>query len=237
MISIQKLLDPKQLYPCIDTIVSPRRCATQLIDSGDDQRLTLPGCLLSDAPKRFPPILVFESLEDNLCALRPIMMKPRKLAKQLLNPCQFLNRLSELALAHTLLEKGWWISLNEKFFGNKDADIVARRGTEENFIDVINIAPMSLPTGVVNCRDIIQETSNRSRIVQKVVEKFKQKFEVALERGWRGRAWVAPDFAKNDEENVQAFVQDFFQTELEISCGQTCSPRMPKINGDHTLPL
>lgn len=232
MIDIRKALDRKRLYARIHAIVSDT-ALTRAVNgvSGDDQCLTLPGCLLSDARKPFPPILVLESLEDNLSVLRPTITKPRRLANQLLNGCQFLNTLSELALARTLLDMGWSISLDEKFFGKKDADIVARRDTEKNFIDVTNISPMSLPVGVTVCRDIFQEMSDRSRIVHKLVEKFQEKFEVAINSGWGGRAWVALDFAKNDEENVQSFVQDLFQRRWRLEVAELVRRDCPQLAG------
>ena len=114
-------------------------------------------------------------------------------------------------MARTLLDSKWSISLDEKFFGEKDADVVARRNGNENFIDVINLASMSLrEDGSVTAYNVMGEMSYRNRIVQKVIDKFRQRFEVPMARGWQGRAWVALHFAKHDEENVKAFVQDLF---------------------------
>jgi hypothetical protein len=90
---------------------------------------------------------------------------------------------------------------------------------------------LSLPTDIVIVHDVIREISSRNRIVQKVVDKFQQKFELAMEGDWGGRAWVALDFAKNNDENIQAFAQDLFQPRWRSKVAALVQQECPKLRG------
>ncbi len=227
-------LERKRDYPAIHALIADsalRRTLNRHPESAE--QLTLPGCLVSDAPKPFPPVLILESLDSNLGVLKKpsIMARPRQVADKLLNAGQFLNTLSELALARTLLDAKWSISLEERFYRGKDADIVARRNPESNFIDVINLAPMRLPSCGVCSRDVVQPLTDRNRIAQKLIEKFQDKFELPIQRGWIGRSWVAIDFAKNWAEDVQTFVQDLFGGNWRQEITEIVRQRCPKLTG------
>lgn len=231
IIDIQQAINRKRGLLRTNTLISDT-VLRRVIDKRPEanEHLTLPGCFLCDVPQS-PPFLVIESLEDNLKVLWSTITKPRRLADKLLNACQFPNTLSELALARTLLDSGWSISLDEKFFRNKDSDIVARRGDEENFIEVTNLAFDRMPENGVFSTDVIWEANERTRIVGKISQKFWEKFDFAVRQGWQGRTWIAIDITKNDVENIQAFLHDRFQPGWRRKVAELVHAKCPALTG------
>ncbi|WP_445370703.1 hypothetical protein ACH518_15245 [Methylomonas sp. HW2-6] len=147
MKTLEQLIKRKLEYPGLNRLVSNELLQKSLdndISMLDDGQLTLLNCLASNNPDPFPPIPILRALDNNLQELQKVdaIWRPGELAQKLLNKhLQFLNTLSELALARELSEQGWGVKLEEKFFGKKDVDIFAERDGEENFIEVINLAP------------------------------------------------------------------------------------------------
>jgi hypothetical protein len=145
---------------------------------------------------------------------------------------------SELALARTPSGKGWRVQLEEKFFDGRDADILATRGSETRFVEVMNLAMEELSAGVQGGQ--VGELGERERVVQKIANKYREKFEVPLENGWSEHACVALDVAKNHLNSIQTFLQallrfQLWNTELVAHLHREC-PRLGSVLVYHSAP-
>lgn len=194
--------------------------------------ITLPACLASELPDVWPPMPTIRALNDNLQELREggAIRKPGQLAKKLLNREQFFNTISELALARTVKDQGWSVRLEEPFFGGKDVDILASREGDDIYIEVTNLASNELGEGVQGGE--VTRISERDLAVRKIITKYREKFEVAIERGWPGHPWLALNVAMNDGKNIEYELQSIlrvgtFATELAEHVGSEC----PRLSG------
>jgi hypothetical protein len=154
--------------------------------------ITLVTCLLGLDWKHF-----LVPLEQYLQALEHAVpeSKRRSLAKHLLNGSrQFLHTYSELGLASQFHEHGFSVNLFQVFFGRKDVDFAAERGTDVRFVEVINLQAEPLTTQGWAERPGIDQ-----RIVGRVVSKCRKKFGEAFASGWDGPAWIAMDYGKRHE--------------------------------------
>jgi hypothetical protein len=169
--------------------------------SKDDRcLLTLGTALLLDhLGKPMPFEGLMQSLEANLNRFLHSLdvAKKSKLRLKLLNGRnQFLNTISELALANYFLDAGYTVKLDELLAPSaKDADLHLVHGGETRWIDVINAAPHEWQGegfGPFRPHDFA------FRLRDKVLDKYKDKFAPAVAAGWCGDAWIALDFTKND---------------------------------------
>lgn len=211
--ALERAISRKREYHSVDRLVDDNRLERAISNDisvlADDAPLTLPSCLASEVPEPFPPIPTLRALDENLRELLAVdaIRQPVQLAKKLLNKhSQFLNTLSELALARELVKQGWCVKLEEKFFDSKkDVDIFSVRQGEKNFIEVTNLAPEELPANMRS--GIVSEICDRDKVVGKIVAKYQKKFMEPLKRGWCGRAWVAIDVSKNHTQDISILMQ------------------------------
>ncbi|MEX2490489.1 MAG: hypothetical protein WD425_01880 [Nitrospirales bacterium] len=215
----QRAVLNKRLYLTLDQFLSDSRLKRAIrADPAaweNDGPLTLAGCLASKLQEPCPPVQICRALDENLRVLHAAeaIRRPVKLMDKLLNNAnQFLNTLSELALASTLKSKGWHVHLEEPFFGDKDVDVLAMRGVTKKYIEVTNLSIEKNPPikkegrGVVHSGQI-GPSADKDLIVQKIAAKYQEKFEEAIQNGWTGHAWVALDVAKDHIESVDTFFQ------------------------------
>jgi hypothetical protein len=189
--------------------------------------ITLAGCLNHcDYPVPFPPHPALLALDSNLAVLWNRIDKPSRLRNKLLNPEQFLNTISELALARTLHDDGYEITLEFAFAERRDADVLATKSGRDYHIEVTNLASRPIISGTTIAGSV-REVAEYDLIVEKIITKFRDKFEGPLDRGWHGHAWIALDVAKNDEENVHLVLQRFsrptWRDELKAILCRECS--------------
>ncbi len=208
-----KATEAKRRFPRLDALVPDaalRRGLSADPSAGDGAGpLTLARCLVHcHYPDPFPPQPTLAAIEKNLDALWDKIDKPGQLRQKLLNPDQFLNTISELALARSLRDNGYEVTLEYKFAQGRDADILAVKHGRQYHVDVTNLAARPLPMhGVVS--GTVSEVGEMDLVVKKIAAKFREKFEGPLDRGWPGHAWIALDVAKNDRQNVDVVLQRF----------------------------
>ena len=243
-VALQRAVARKRQHPALDQLIGDDRLMRALRDDPaaweKDGPLTLPGCLASELPEFCPPVPIIRALNENLrelCAAGAIRRRGQ-LARKLLNGEQFLNTQSELALARTLSSAGWYVQLEETFFDGRDADILATRGAEKRFIEVTNLALKELGGGVHGGQ--IGQLGHKDRVVQKIANKYREKFEVPLENGWAEHAWVALDVAKNHLESVDTFFQTLLRlpqwnNDLAAHVRREC-PRLSGVVVYHSAP-
>jgi len=195
--------------------------------------LTLVNCLAAWWPLLFPLEADLEALWDVIPA-----SKRKSLAGNLLNGrIQFLNTMSELALARSLKERGLEVALfSELPHSAKDADIVIRLGQNLLYLEVTNHWPecSSLASDTTTAPSAELDTAaaetNQSdvdklldevlldtdfspiptptfKLAGKVTHKFSMKFESEPEIRSTGRAWVAIDFGKDHNQFLAALTQ------------------------------
>lgn len=219
---ISKIIDDKRLERAI------RKDILSLIH---DRPLTLLGCLTCEDIALSITTPVMHALDANILNLNEAgaIIQSDQLATKLLNREQYFNTQSELALARTLIERGWSVRLEEKFFGDKDVDIFAASHGESNFIEVTNLAISLLSESVRT--GIIGEIDKRDMVVKKIVAKYRRKFEEPFAKGWCGRAWVALDVSKNHAQDLsmglQSIVRNTWLTEIASHVQREC----PKLAG------
>ena len=202
---LESVIESKRRYPTLDGLVSDSQLNEHLwrdgVELDDGKPLTLVRALYS--AHRVPDFLpVAAALESQLSALAPLVARGRRgrFTKQLLNGPQFLNALSELALAMRLQIEGWGVELASPFHDNaKDVDIRANRGPAIRFVEVANLAPESAAELVEGFMEKPGGQPLDRRLVGKVVSKYKAKFEKAIEEGWVGDVWIAIDFGKQHD--------------------------------------
>jgi len=194
---------------------------------------TLVNCLAAWSYLLLPLERDLESLWDAIPA-----SQRKGLAGNLLNGrIQFLNTMSELALARSLKERGLDVALfSELPHGAKDADIAIRLGQNLLYLEVTNHWPEcnSLASDTTTAPSAELDTAaaetNQSdvdklldevlldtdfspiptptfKLVGKVTHKFSTKFESEPEIRSTGRAWVAIDFGKDHNQFLAALTQ------------------------------
>jgi hypothetical protein len=209
--STRNLIEVKRKYRWLDDLLPDTALARAIgadpTAADPNGPLTLVGCLVNHHyQESFPPRPTLMALNGNLGALRDKIKKPGQLRKKLMNPSQFLNTISELALARTLLDNGYEITVEYEFAEKRDVDIFASKSGDDYHIDVTNLAARAIRSDTVLFESVSKE-SKYDLVIKKIATKFREKFEGPLERGWIGHAWIALDVAKNDLENVKTFVQ------------------------------
>lgn len=197
------LLLNKQKYPVLDELIKDE---TFLDKVGEEQtgdtrtHLTLVTALrFVNDPPPLPSAGVIRSLEENLSIFVPSMSKKQKstLAANLLNgSCQFLNTLSELALARHYHDRGWKTKLAYQLSPDKkDVDLFVEKDGQSHAIEVLNAAPSECE---VNGFAPVLPSDFQFRLMDKIVQKYDKKFSHAIKKGWNGNAWIALDITKND---------------------------------------
>jgi len=210
----ERIISRKHEYDAINRIVTDSMVERAINRTPSiteiDGQLTLLNCLASDVPEYFAPLNTLHALNANLRKIHDAgaIRQPGQLARKLLNGMeQFLNTLSELALARTLIEQGYSVQLEEKFFDNKDADIFAVYQGENSYIEATGLAPTPLCAGISSRQ--VSETGSEDLVVAKVVRKYQSKFEVAYNNGWQEHSWVALDVSKNHEQDILISLKTF----------------------------
>lgn len=232
----QRAIKRKREYPAVHELVKDRllrsaikRDPSSLVENG---RLTLSGCLVSDCPEPFPHSRVLRALDENLRELLTAgaIRQQKQLAEKLANGPQFLNTLSELALARTLITQGMPVELEKKFFSDIDADILATIGEEKHYFEVTNLALNPVAEGVHP--GMVAEVGENDLVVKKIVAKYEAKFKKPFESGWREYAWVALDVAKNDGQNIEILVQALFRGNNWVAeLAEHIRPKCPNLTG------
>lgn len=230
-------IDWKRRFPSIDAIVSDAalRQAVRNDTYANDVNapLTFLSCLLiGDIPESFPAAQTLKALNANLEVLNvPGMIRqPRRLCDKLLNPPQFLNTFAEIALARALLSRGFSVRLEEKFFEQRDADLLVELKGETAYVEVTNLASRPIESGRVFAGDVANVT-DRDVIFRKISTKFREKFEEPQSQGWSGSAWVAIDVAKYDQQNLNAVFQSLFRPYWKDELSELLLERCPGLSG------
>lgn len=199
----------KRKFPVIDRLVLDRQLDQHLFDFGglapDSETLTLGRALLLE--ERCPDFLsVARSLEFQLQSLasRTYRNRIKTQVKHLLNgDLQFLNTVSEFALALRLQADGWGVELAHVFDDTgKDVDVLAVKGGDARFVEVINLAPEPMSDSLDGFMPMPGSGPLNPKLLAKVVDKYKTKFKAAIDAGWKGKAWVALDYAKMHDLSV-----------------------------------
>lgn len=208
-----KAIEAKGTFRWLDRLV-PDAALARVLERDPEANelagpLTFAGCLLHHHYRDpFSPHRTLVALDSNLGALWDKIDKPGQLRNKLLNPGQFLNTISELALARTLRDCNYEVTLEYEFAESRDADVLASKNGHDYHIDVTNLAGRPLASG----RTIwgsMSEVTERDIVIKKIATKFRKKFEGPLSRGWCGHPWIALDVAKNDLENVETVLRQF----------------------------
>jgi hypothetical protein len=228
-------IQTKRRFPHLDSLVSDealRRAARPIRPDAWD---------LCDAFANPLPLAaaMLAALDDNLRALSAVgaIRARNALRDRLLNGEQLLNTLSELALARHLLQTGWQVALDYKFFATRDVDIWCKLHDIERLVEVVNMAipaaqraePLEDTPG--SCARSTSFPDENDPLVDKVVAKFNDKFGPALSQGWTGEIWVAVDYTKNHEQDVRQFVRDLFFPDWPEAVVQFAARRCPQLKG------
>jgi hypothetical protein len=135
-------------------------------------------------------------------------MRVNELRDNLLNgDAQFLNTLSELALARWYGDNGWSVSFFVPLPDGKNVDIRVEKDAEERYIEVLNsqIDEADIQ-GFFSMAEAGKDIDFRLR--DKITRKYGDKFEKTVNDGWRGTPWIALDFAKNDRLLLVVYSND-----------------------------
>jgi hypothetical protein len=155
-----KAIQHKRDFPTIDRFISNERLVKEIGKDfscrSQNRLLSIPRCLLmyrlrenADNNNRYylpeptPWTLTLQALDNNLRGLECSISRPESLRKHLFNTTQFLDTLSELALARSLKDSGYVIELEDKFWMSdkvsKDVDIVATKDGKCFYIEVLSV--------------------------------------------------------------------------------------------------
>lgn len=203
----EALLQRKRKYRTLDAMISDENLLDNVrkFETGTEEgALTLGRALLRDHhPPPFPSGKPIRSLEENLAIFAPSLTAEGQadLARNLLNgSVQFLNTLAELGLARRYRDQGWTVRLAQLLpGGQKDVDMLLGCSAEERWLDVLNAAAHE--TAVDGFAPLLPPDLE-FRLLDKVVDKFRKKFQQAIQQGWSADAWVALDITKHDDLNV-----------------------------------
>lgn len=228
-----KALAAKRQYHWLNELILDTSISRALrnYSEASDQSLTLVGCLLGiDVPEPFPPRPTLAALNSNLERLQSAITKPGQLRKKLINPDQFLNTISELALARTLLDDGYDLTIEYEFAERRDVDIFAHKLGRELYIDATNLCSRSMRSTEI-VAGAVSEVFDDDRIVEKIVTKFREKFEGPLQRGWVGHPWGALDVAKDDLEKIRSAFQRIFRDSWQTEIRNLLQKECPALEG------
>ncbi|WP_445370702.1 hypothetical protein ACH518_15235 [Methylomonas sp. HW2-6] len=68
-------------------------------------------------------------------------------------------------------------------------------------------------------------------MVNKIVRKYKDKFEESFNSGWSGRAWIALDISKNHDQYISVSVQVLVRNSWVDELVEHVKPKCPKLTG------
>ncbi len=227
---IDLAISRKRNFPTLHSICSDGNLRKSINTKHESDLRTLQSCLVNYDSEISQPWL--KSLEDNLKVLKDCgaIKKPGQASSKLLSVGDFQNTLAELGLARTFLDKGWKVEL-EKPFGTKgkDADIFIENDREHCYVEVINVAPKKPEEDILY--GSVSPLSPMDKLVEKITEKYRGKFESDLNNGWSGKAWIAIDYTKNDLENIAAFSRDLFNQPWWIDAVSHIRQECSKLTG------
>jgi hypothetical protein len=229
-------IEVKRRYAVINRLVSDSQLEKHLEKwgAGLEYTMTFGRALLSEAvAPGFLPVAA--ALEEQLQALETCVAGNRTgtLVKNLLNGPQFLNTLSELALARRLQLDGWQVELASPFHdGKKDADVRVSRDGAERYVELVNLAPEPMTESIEGFLPLPGSEPLDPKLLDKVVEKYETKFKPALDAGWKGEAWIALDHSKKHDLTAELLFRGPFtgtdwRAQLAASIGSKC----PELRG------
>lgn len=147
-------------------------------------------------------------LDENLSRLASAVVGPVKksLGHHLLNGRdQFLNTASELGLARALFDRGYSVKLEHPLpGGTKDVDVFVSSDEEHEGARGIEVLNSSIRRMGCDGFQHFEAEDLEKRLVDRVVQKFENKFLAALDEGLSFEPWVALDLSKNDGLLVSA---------------------------------
>ena len=175
------------------------------------------------------------SLERQLACLESKVYRNRvkSLVRNLMNGSdQFLYTLTELAVALQLHEDGWDVELSSVFYKRKDVDVLAQLGDDKRYVDVVNLQAEPLEEATDAFLQPLSDDPLWSKVVSKVVTKYKEKFHEAIEAGWKGDAWLALDYGKVDRLRFQVFTREaIMKQDWRAPCAEAIARACPGLQG------
>ena len=199
-------------------------------DQWQSTRLTLTSVLVHNSP-------LLTHLEENL-KLFTYKLSPRQkrdLSVNLLNGSnQFLHTLSELGLARAFYESGWQVELAVQFWdkSKKDVDLRVKKDITEALIEVINLQANELHIRRDGFFGLSAPNVLHYNLIDKVVEKYKSKFQEAIQNGWSGPAYIALDISKDDALQFGlAFREGPLREEWQGRCAAEVVQYCPGLHG------
>ena len=202
----------KQKYPFLDAVVSDGALRRSFRKLPKTEMVTLQSLLTEDYPAPPSPSAQLKALDLMLQNLlkNGAVVRRHDLASKLLSAGDFLNTLSELGLATYFFENGWTVRLEEPIpTGSKNSDIYVRKSGTGHYVEVINLAHKRLPQKEVLFGSVTSPQKDE-KLVEKIIDKYRGKFEVALKNGWEAKTWIAIDYTKDDLANITAASRDRF---------------------------